>query len=998
MMTTALRPPSPLPLDIVAPPPSSMQSPHHHDDLPRTPTTSTRQRSDTMLTTSSSASSFPHLQTPQTPSIIGRLHGNDLSAKPLVESPEEGTDVRPRRQDSYGFGEMLGMSPDSTKVPIARAARSDSQVSEMSIGGMSGIGFSIESDHLAQSPSILQHQPPTSDMHPLPLDLGNPLSPTQPDAVPTLEEKMSRPEAKRTKSSLKAVVRRKLERSKTSFRLLRSGRLDEKEDVPAISTSEVHHNDLLSSNAESPSIPSSRSTTPVVRPRRSRLKSLLSLSMSRTQSSASIRSSISFSSQATSQSGYQQGATVVPVPGDTSLRDVEERFPGNISSVRARDFGTLLLQPDDDLNHPSSRNEPMIAEQIPGVVETRVVDRKGKGRARSHSATWLSQPHNAWLPRRASTSDGLLSDDTERMHSIAANHATGLESPTPLSDINDEGLAALFTCGLEEEEEPKVDWFDTMLPRELKVLVLRKLVEGFSDVEGDKRWDCEAGGRRELVKLSRVSRDWQDLCFDGQLWQLVHLAPMAHCMHIETLRRILTQAQSFVTLISLRGMDNLIGSQLIDMLSTIDGSSAGNGRFPSLTTLDLRGCKSLSVASICAFIQNAPHLTSINLKGVQAVSSEVIRCITAYTTQLEQLDVSRCCDLSLNDMVVFVESMQEEQSKRLTSLRLAGIKGYGGAAGKLLPSISARLVNLETLDLQDCVDVNDEDFKLLVERLDKTNQTSNLRHLNLSGCLTLTPTTLQTLTKRFPNMTHLELANMPDMFKERDNEDMYLVRLLRSMPHLRRLDLEGTGIGGGVTDKVLDALTPGRQDSEGTVGSELVELRIGFARSVTSEAMVRLMRGCTRLKIFEADNTSANNAVMRDFLRRRSSADASLCLIDCRSITPAAYASVAPSARPRQGWKGWSAVPFSYDKEIELSDKPVLKTFWSWKNAEPLKGWQQARNEAEGLASVVEGSSGEVGVDSTDGWEKKRRPGMGRRGSWWRTEDDLDDRAGCVVM
>jgi hypothetical protein len=70
-----------------------------------------------------------------------------------------------------------------------------------------------------------------------------------------------------------------------------------------------------------------------------------------------------------------------------------------------------------------------------------------------------------------------------------------------------------------------------------------------------------------------------------------------------------------------------------------------------------------------------------------------------------------------------------------------------------------------------------------------------------------------------------------------------------------------------------------------------------------------------------------------------------------------------------------------------------LKTFWSWRRVGPPSSWREARvrrvQERE-----VEGR--EEGGSSNEG--RARRPGSGRRASWWRGDDELDERAGCVVM
>ena len=116
---------------------------------------------------------------------------------------------------------------------------------------------------------------------------------------------------------------------------------------------------------------------------------------------------------------------------------------------------------------------------------------------------------------------------------------------------------------------------------------------------------------------------------------------------------------------------------------------------------------------------------------------------------------------------------------------------------------------------------------------------------------------------------------------------------------------------------------------------------------------------------------------MRGFLHRRGDS-AAINLVDCRAITASAYSALAPTTRSRNSWTGFAAVPFGYDTEI--FDKPVLKTFWSWRRVAVPRDWRDARQAGE---------------------SKKDEPVAGNsRGKrkWWKAEEDWDDRAGCLIM
>jgi F-box and leucine-rich repeat protein 2/20 len=86
-----------------------------------------------------------------------------------------------------------------------------------------------------------------------------------------------------------------------------------------------------------------------------------------------------------------------------------------------------------------------------------------------------------------------------------------------------------------------------------------------------------------------------------------------------------------------------------------------------------------------------------------------------------------------------------------------------------------------------------------------------------------------------------------------------LLALLPTVPRLAKLDLEEAT---EITNDVLEALTPSaREESdiqevvkdEEETGSRLDHLIISFAGRLTSEAIQRLIEGCPRLRILEAD-------------------------------------------------------------------------------------------------------------------------------------------------
>lgn len=360
----------------------------------------------------------------------------------------------------------------------------------------------------------------------------------------------------------------------------------------------------------------------------------------------------------------------------------------------------------------------------------------------------------------------------------------------------------------------------------------------------------------------QVSRSWREACLDGQLWPILELSPYVAHMHQQTLAAIVKSSRKCIKTLSLKGAELLAGECLLAHLTVESLPSRRPALFPSLTALDLRGCASISSLDIVRILNDAPELRSANFKGVQAVSSDVIRTLARTSVNLVHLDVSRCWDLTLGDLVVWLEALEPAQAAKMRTLRVAGIKSYGHGAADLLPLVAARLVNLRTLDVSGCTHLFAHNFERFAEVLRSADRVSTLQHLNISSCSSLTSQTFGHLVGLLPEMRYLEMANLANTFRGDIVDTVGLVDLLRGMPRLQKLDMEGTGQSGGVTDLVMEVLTPGhgrgRYGGEGVdVGEELEELHIGFAKNVTAPTISRLIRKCTKLRVLEADVSPA---------------------------------------------------------------------------------------------------------------------------------------------
>jgi hypothetical protein len=154
---------------------------------------------------------------------------------------------------------------------------------------------------------------------------------------------------------------------------------------------------------------------------------------------------------------------------------------------------------------------------------------------------------------------------------------------------------------------PGVDYFDLLLPRELRLLILSTLVQTcIDDLAAAKqagawtgerarlqRWAGRGAGLRELVKASGVSRTWHALAYDSQLWQGLDLAPLGN--DIVTTPRLLRMLSSASSLrhLDLTGMADLGPAGVIALADVIASFLPDGYAQNSLQHLNLIGALGL---------------------------------------------------------------------------------------------------------------------------------------------------------------------------------------------------------------------------------------------------------------------------------------------------------------------------------------------------------------------------------------------------------------------
>lgn len=249
----------------------------------------------------------------------------------------------------------------------------------------------------------------------------------------------------------------------------------------------------------------------------------------------------------------------------------------------------------------------------------------------------------------------------------------------------------------------------------------------------------------------------------------------------------------------------------------------------NLTSVNMKGTH-VSTRALHKLLASCPALENLCLRGMSAVTNTTCIIIGDANPHLITLDLGRCTNMDTFGLMFICEAIERRrtlsgskgQPSALRELRLSGLKR---ASEWALQSIACTFPALEVLDLSYSNGLTDPCFERFVEwhpdaiileprvqlsardiGLDPADRTvhnrriTRLRHLNVSHCLSLTDRTCTHLSHAVPELEILELAGIGAAI-----EDAGLIRLLKTTPLIRKLDLEDAS---RITDDVLLAITP----------------------------------------------------------------------------------------------------------------------------------------------------------------------------------------------
>ncbi|GAA5924830.1 uncharacterized protein JCM15063_005745 [Sporobolomyces koalae] len=538
--------------------------------------------------------------------------------------------------------------------------------------------------------------------------------------------------------------------------------------------------------------------------------------------------------------------------------------------------------------------------------------------------------------------------------------SNGSPAQSPFETAIPSPLTTSFPSTPKDVRPAAPDQFAYYLPYELQIEVMQALLDVCSDDwqrevrdgtwKGEKareRWsEGEARGRRELVRISRVSKRWRALALDGQLWPD---GPSTRLIGSDALRsgalaRLFDESGAFVKTLDLRGSGKTVTSKLLESIIHGAGCLHIEGK-TRLATIDLTGCLSLSSRSISLLLSSSPSLQAITLFALPQIVDSHISTLARSCPQLASLNVSRCRNLAAPALLNLCQE-HRRSDLRLQVVKAANLAQMTDAVAHALftahPELVVVDINFSPLltdrvferifDLQDPPDYPGSEIPSQAPFFRTSDGPrrvlAHLQHLNLTGCSGLTSRALSYFhtpsrsslvpQSLVPNLRTLELSRLPRSF-DRSN---HLSRFLESVRStLIKLDLED---GVELDDPVLVALGP---------SPTLECLIINACSSFSDAAISDFVRQCTRLLVLEADGTDISDSTSKEFIRlvqarqlARTPDEAQIRKLSILDNRMTARRLVSRGEidetwiRTRTGSRGWwtgQAVGFYHDQEDE---------------------------------------------------------------------------------
>jgi F-box/leucine-rich repeat protein 2/20 len=419
-----------------------------------------------------------------------------------------------------------------------------------------------------------------------------------------------------------------------------------------------------------------------------------------------------------------------------------------------------------------------------------------------------------------------LFDEKARFRIRSPDGPTSVPVPLELRSVSREGTEVegdYFSRPIKKKVERRPNfnfWAD--MPTEIRMQILRYLKP------------------KEIVRCSAVSKSWNAMCFDGQLWSDLDTSDFYREITAGALVNIITSAGPFVRDLNLRGC-----VQLREQWTKKGLAEACQ----NLENFSIEGCR-IDRSSIHCFLLQNSRLVHVNLSGLAGATNAAMKILANHCPRVEHLNISWCNNIDTRGLRKVVEGCP-----RLKDLRAGEVRGWDDI--DFMAELFKRNT-LERLVLMNCDSLNDDSLTALIEGVDNeidilTGRPSvpprRLKHLDLTRCRGITDHGVKTLVGNVPYLEGLQLSKCHSL------NDESFVSLLPTLPVLTHLDMEELD---ELTNEVLKTL------AASPCASHLQHLCISYCEMLGDSGMLPVLKACPKLSSLEMDNTRISDLVLAE--------------------------------------------------------------------------------------------------------------------------------------
>lgn len=507
---------------------------------------------------------------------------------------------------------------------------------------------------------------------------------------------------------------------------------------------------------------------------------------------------------------------------------------------------------------------------------------------------------------------------------------------------------------------------------------------------------------KDIIRVSAVSTEWHEMCFDGQLWTSLDCQTYYQQITSDALIKIMLKAGAFVKNLNLRGC-----VQLRDQWLSL-GTRMTNQECRNLENFSIEGCK-IERSSIHFFLLRNPKLLHINMPSMQNINNATMKIIATYCPQLELLNIDWCSQIDSRGLKRVIQSCSN-----LRDLRASEVRGLDD--NDFMLELFQRNT-LERLILQHCDSLTDNALQILMHGIDPERDLltdrpvvppRRLRHLDISRCRSLTDRGLQTMAHNVPYLEGFRLCQNTAL------TDDALEELLQTTDRLTHLEVEELE---NLTNATLITL------SKSKAAKTLEHLSISYCEQMGDIGVLPLLKACPEIQSLYLDNTRISDLVLMEAseqVRNRGSTTKKsqipkkgleLVAFDCANVTWAGVREILQgNGRVMQGRKKSVIQTQNFvgeNGEREESRRIIeiqtllyptqvihLKAFYGWQQTVE-EHYKRCTTGRWGAAARLESKWAEWMVASEEvgglghGWSSRRRRRRAREAET-RVRDDED--------